>query len=270
MFRRAFATVTRPLFRQPNEHSPPPAPDLAESGHRFDRLSQSLATAPSRRSALRLVASAALAALVTWRGIGEADANQAFKNARKKCRKLKRKAARRRCLDRARRKYRRRPNASCIVPTNQSIGGAAGLLRAQTFTEPNGGRLKFARIMMWKGTATSGDLRVSLNAVTQATGVPQHNTIAVSAPVQITAIGTTPALVTFEFPFSPKLVAKRKYALVLAWSGADTSGSQFYRVSWKTPGPCAGGESYVSQSGAPFTVPAQGRSDMLYTTVVTA
>lgn len=231
---------------------------------RFDGLGRSLAATAPRRLVLRVVAGAVGAGLLGWRGAGVADAH----NPLKKCEKIKKRSARKRCIKRGKAHNathrKRKPNASCLAQTTLGSGFASPYRYAQTFTEPNGGKLTTARIMLSKEPATTGTLHLAVNTVDAATGLPQNNTIASSAPVLATAVGTSEALVTFSFPVPPLLVAKRKYALVLSRSSAPG----LFVVYVVEPGTCKGGTLYFSPSltGA-FTV-GDPPLDMMFETDV--
>lgn len=244
----------------------------AERGQRLDGLGRSLAAAPSRRAALRLFASAAVAALAGRLNVydAEAGANKALKNALQKCRKIKRTSAKRRCIKRARDRHakhrKRKPNASCRrTPTGAFAQG--GLNRnAQVFTEPNGGKLKSARILFaMRSPDLTGTFRLALHPVNRATGIPLDTALARSKPVPASTVGTTPKMVRFTFPAPPKLAARRKYALVLTWS----LDSCCYDIFYQQPGTCAGGGFFSTMGpSAPFANVFDPPADLIFDTQV--
>lgn len=256
------------LFRSPTE----------PGAHRLDELGRSLGTAPSRRAALRLFAGTAMAALGGSQYAGEADASNALKNAIKKCQKLQRKSARRRCVERAKsrhktRQRKRKPNASCRKPTNWRSGQNAAWVAAQTFTEPNGGKLTKVRLKLARDVVRSGTARLTLNTVNPATGVPTSTVLAAATlPVKtlkyLPMLGGSPQstdpslMATFQFAKPPRLVANRQYALVL--SRLPGPGHTYFFVVLE--GTCTGGTAFSRQINvSPFE---ERTYDLVYQTVV--
>ena len=138
----------------------------------------------------------------------------------------------------------RKPNASCDVPANQSpLTPTTGYRLAQTFTEPNGGKLDGVELYFNNSGSGSGDYLLQINTVDPNTGVPTNNTIA-STQLPRSQVGNNPDIVGFTFVVPATLVAGRHYALVLS----QPSGSGFYQVWWHHPGTCPGSELFVSST----------------------
>lgn len=162
----------------------------------------------------------------------------------------------------------RLPNASCNVQETNTHFAGAGQRVAQTFTEPNGGKLNTVQLVLNNGATTTGDYLVQVNTVDPSTGVPTNNTIA-STQLAGNQIGNNPDFVTFSFATPATLAAGSQYALV--HSRPNGSGDQ-HEVPFISPGPCPGGELFISptQTGTfERAIPSQpGRVDTSYITFV--
>ncbi len=275
MARRPFSTLMRALDTDPERRSPPDVPDPDQATNNRDRLGRSLAASPSRRGAVCLAAKTALALLVSWHLPGEAEAH----NALKKCDQIKRKSAQKRCTERARNhnaKHKnknrtppmpkpRMPNASCTVELNRWSDFTTDIRAAQTFTEPNGGKLTAAGLLFSRGTALSGTFLLTVNAVDATTGIPTNQVFA-SATVPVTGVSTEPEMVTFNFANPARVVAGRQYALVLSRTGPGCC----HQVHGQRPATCPGGAFYVSATmSGTFFEPFTGEAtDVSYTTTV--
>lgn len=161
----------------------------------------------------------------------------------------------------------RLPNASCNVQENATLFAPVGQRIAQTFTEPNGGKLTAVLLVLNNEATTTGDYVLQINTVDPSTGFPTNNTIA-SIRLPGSQVGNNPDFVTFNFPTPATLAAGSQYALV----HSRPNGSGFHDVHVVEPGPCPGGELFVSstQTGT-FARPypnQPGRVDMSYITDV--
>ncbi len=273
MARRQFSTLISALDTAPERRAPLEVPNPVQGTNNLDRLGRTLAASPSRRGAVRLAARTTLALLASWHFTGEAEAH----NALKKCQKMKHRAARRRCIKQAnahnavhrkRRTEPRKPNSSCMVQWTDLINDTVAPWIAQTFTEPNGGKLKSARLRLARGTEAAGTFHLALNTVDAATGIPHKNTIASSVPVQVTTVGTSTSMISFDFPFPPTLSANRQYALVLSREKhpSDTDG---HLVAYRSPGSCEGGSVFYSTSLAGEFMEFFRSADLIFDTTVT-
>jgi hypothetical protein len=137
----------------------------------------------------------------------------------------------------------RRPNAACVAPTTGTISPAAGPFRfAQTFTEPNGGRLRAAELYFRQDPGGTGTFLLQVTTVDPDSGVPTNNAIA-TAELRAADFGAGYVdFFVFGFTEPPTLVAGRRYALVL--SKPDGTGRYYVHVA--TPNPCFGGEAFES------------------------
>lgn len=157
------------------------------------------------------------------------------------------------------------PNAECTVVGTTQSGFPGDLRSVQTFTEPNGGKLTMVELYFARQQAdTTGNFLVQINTVDQATGIPQHNTIA-SVVKPAAEVSRNLDLVYFTFSDPPTLVPGRKYAILLSWPGEGRS----YLMELVRPGAlCPGGEFFTSfQASGPFQPPLEPE-DMYYRTFV--
>lgn len=254
-----------------SDPEPGPARRLLPARH-FDGLSRSLVATPSRRAALQMAASAALAAIAGWQSSDDVEA----RSYKKKCRKLTRKSARRRCLRRAKAKHRTRkntqgvtspPNASCLAAWDDAMNLNNTFLAAQTFTAPDSGILIQVRLLFSRqDVPDSTFFRLTLNVVDQHTGRPTHAVIA-EAFVPATEVSNRaqwPTMVTFGYGNLP-LIAGEQYALVLFQSAPDEDASHF--IYFATGGQCSGGGVYTAGMTTPFA-PLDPAMQMIYETIV--
>lgn len=137
----------------------------------------------------------------------------------------------------------REPNASCLVQGTQASSPQTNGRYAQTFTEPNGGWLNTAQLVLGKATGSSGDFLLQINTVDPNTGFPTNNTIA-STVLPSANVGTNIALVTFSFTYPARVEAGKQYALVLSRPGVSPN----FWVDVQNPGTCAGGQEFYSPS----------------------
>jgi hypothetical protein len=121
---------------------------------------------------------------------------------------------------------------------------------AQTFTEPNGGRLLGVELVIDNDGDDTGTYQVQLNTV-DAAGVPLNNTLA-TALRPANQVGSAPGPVSFPFPTPPALVPGQRYAIVL--SRLDSTG----QFNWGTidSASCAGGQLFLSFTASGSFVPA--------------
>lgn len=255
---RVFAAVIRTVSRGQLAHPPGRDPTGEYGIWHVDSLGRSLAATPSRRHALRLFASTALAALAA----GQSTEETAAHNALKKCRKLKQRTERKRCIKKAKahnkkhkKPKKRKPNAACRGESTLMVSETYGRF-AQTFTEPNGGKLRAASIRFRRYSAQSGTFHLAVNTVNPATGYPTNFTIATSVPVPVQDF--VAGLLTFQFPVPATLVANRQYALVLSRSVPD--GYSVFHQEFRT---CRGGALFTSPSNTgdwflPTVLPTSG------------
>lgn len=142
--------------------------------------------------------------------------------------------------------------------------GFPGDLRAvQTFLEPNGGKLTAVELWFARTGGTANDFLVQINTVNQATGIPQHNTIA-SALIPADEVSANLDLVIIGFSSPPALVPGRQYAILLSRPGDMGS----FLTELVRPGTCSGGEHFTSFGATgPFQRPST-TEDMYYRTFV--
>lgn len=150
---------------------------------------------------------------------------------------------------------------------NGNIFAGTGQRIAQTFTEPNGGKLNTVQLVLNNQADTTGDYVLQVNTVDPSSGFPTNNTIA-STQLAGDQVGNNPDFVPFTFATPATLVAGTQYALV----HSRPNGSGTHDVPFIDPGPCPGGELFISntQTG-PFerAIPSQpGRVDTSYITFV--
>src|SRR5688572_12404380 len=107
------------------------------------------------------------------------------------------------------------PDASCEA-RGQMVDVFPPMRVAQTFTEPNGGRLTGASLWFRnRSTGTTGTYELRLQTVNPATGVPQETTLGVALRPSNTVSDTALTWVHFSFSNPPKLKPGRQYALVI-------------------------------------------------------
>jgi hypothetical protein len=235
--------------------------EAAMHGGHLDHLAR---RARGRRALLGAVVGSGLAGLMGMVGSQQASGH----DPRPACRLLPKRRQRATCLRRARRhlaahRSARLPNAACRVQPTAFFAPAPVVRIAQTFTEPNGGRLLAAQLLLNNGPATTGTYLLQLNTVEAATGEPTNTTLAASA-LPVSEVGDTPAFVTFPFPTPVRLVAGQQYALVLSRPGG---GEPEHQLHYQEPGTCPGGEVFTNTSptGRFSRHPTQ---DLPYVTVV--
>lgn len=139
--------------------------------------------------------------------------------------------------------------------------GEVGQRIAQTFAEPNGGRLNWAELVLANLAGATGDYQMQVNTVNPDTGVPTNDTIA-STIVPRSEVGNNPDFVRFTFGTPATLVAGRQYALVLS----RPSGSGRHFVPVQVPGTCPGGATFFS--GSATGAFSGGTGDISYQTFV--
>ena len=164
--------------------------------------------------------------------------------------------------------------SACLTPLCVSLSGSRNsyawyLNVAQTFTEPNGGRLQAASLWLRNDSARppiTYELRV--NTVDPATGLPQRGTTLALAELSSSQVSdTTLGWVRFPFPNPPQLAAGTQYALVLRMLGG-TSLDDGYRLELLNSNPCPGGHFFVANPDQPFN--PRPETDIAYQTEVSA
>lgn len=140
------------------------------------------------------------------------------------------------------------PDASCEA-RGQMVDVFPPMRVAQTFTEPNGGRLTGASLRFRnRSTGTTGTYELRLQTVNPATGVPQETTLGVALRPSNTVSDTALTWVHFSFSNPPKLKPGRQYALVIQRFNT-TDGWNTLR---RTGDPCPGGQLFVSDLNGSF------------------
>lgn len=140
----------------------------------------------------------------------------------------------------------RKPNASCNVASSGNIfvykSAAADLRYAQTFTEPNGGQLTAAGVVLYNVNDQAGEYLLQLNTV-DSSGTPTSNTIA-SATRPSSQVGRNADVVWFSFATPATVVAGRQYALVLSVNAGGVQGG----TECHAPVACPGGQLFFYDS----------------------
>lgn len=158
----------------------------------------------------------------------------------------------------------RQPNAACQPQFNTFLEVSVSFRVAQTFIEPNGGRLTAVELVINNDAAANGTYQLDVNTV-DAAGVPQHTTMS-SAQVPASQVGGQPVPVLFTFPTPATLLPGQKYALVLyRFNTIDD-----FFVALGRPDPCPGGELYRTFTTDPYSLLLISgvTSDALYRTFV--
>lgn len=217
----------------------------------FQTLFRSLASAPSRRSALRFLAGLVLGSPLL---LGRLGATAHDKTA--KCKKLDDKAKRKKCLKKAKkhRAHHRKQSAQptpvlaykCPGPsaiTEEAIGPDYRF--AQTFTAAQSGSLLQIQFEVIKDVGSSGDWVVHLLAV-GADGKPTNTALAsVTIPNASVPDGPSPLTASFS---GPPLVAGTPYAAAIS-----RPGSSGFLVKTRSGNACAGSAFQQQPAGSgPF------------------
>ena len=140
-----------------------------------------------------------------------------------------------------------KPDASCL-PGSQPISFAPNFRFAQTFTEPNGGRLIAAAIWFRNGSTTTGTYEFVVQSVNQATGVPEGKLLSVVVRSADRISYTTLTWVRFDLPEPVRLLPGRQYALVLTLIG--TAG---WFTESRLAGECPGGHLFNASLTGSFS-----------------
>jgi hypothetical protein len=142
-----------------------------------------------------------------------------------------------------------KPDAFCAPTGGEGfIGGDTRI--AQTFTEPNGGRLIAAKLWIRTPTvAASGTYELRLQTVDPATGVPQQTTLGVTLRSSDDVSNTELVPVRFDFPVPYQLQPGRRYALALSLVNS-TSG---WFMDLRNSDFCPGTELFVASASSGFS-----------------
>ena len=174
------------------------------------------------------------------------------------------KRCRKRCLPRAA-ACPPKPDASCLpVGVLQTRSFYPIVRMAQTFTEPNGGRLLAADVWVSNyelGPIGTYELRVT--TVSPATGAPEATTLALALH-PAADVSTAFNWVHFTFPAPPLLRPGQHYALVLTMLDPIVA-EEGWKTQWRDSDPCPGGTLFFANGSAPF-IPEPGSG--LYRTYV--
>lgn len=223
----------------------------------FDGLARAWATGRTRRSVLSMGGGGALSLVA----LGETDARkkQRRKTPCPPCKKRKKGKCKKKrpngttcpegTCERGRCVAPRGPNANCPALAGQLRTYVEGKRVAQTFTEPSGGHLVSASLLLrnWLDDQRSVNYELRLNTVDQVSGSPQLTTLALSRLSSSQVSNTTPSWVRFPFSNPPRLSAGVQYALVLAIPGS--SGLVGYMVEEISGDPCPGGHLFIADRG---------------------
>jgi hypothetical protein len=220
---------------------------------RFDAITKALITGFSRRSAMRLLASSALGLLG-----GSAAPEAAAHDPLKKCRKIKDKAKRKKCLKKAKKHNATHttpaPPASepaaprlvyqCPGPFSDSVAVEGNKRFAQTFTPSQSGALRQIQFGI-RNEGSGSNYVVQLLKVSGGTpGSGFADILAtVTIPDATVASGDTTLVADFS---GPALSAGTEYAAAIG-----RPGSQYLTVH-KAPPTCAG-QAYYSVNTNAFT-----------------
>lgn len=139
------------------------------------------------------------------------------------------------------------PAASCSTGIVSTILSAS-FRYAQTFTEPNGGRLTAAAIWFRNEPATtSGVYQFTVQTVNQATGVPEETVLGGVLRSANLISATSPTWVRFDLPVPVQLLPGRQYALVLTLLGAGG----WFTLS-RTSAECPDSALFIAEPDGPF------------------
>ena len=144
-----------------------------------------------------------------------------------------------------------KPDASCRPGGGSTSGYAWHLRTAQTFTEPNGGRLTAASLWIRNSPETTGTYELRVYPTDPATGAPQQESpLALAQRTSASVSNTALDWVRFDFANPPRLKPSQRYALVLTMVGGNPSSA--WLTEHRTGDPCPGSELFVANPTGPF------------------
>lgn len=152
-----------------------------------------------------------------------------------------------------------KPDASCPRPPASSATGyafEAGERMAQTFTEPNGGRLTAVDLWLHKfNPPANGTFELRLGPVDPNTGTPLATAFAVAHRSTESLSDAEYKPIRFTFATPPRLRPGQQYALVLMM----IEGTGSWVTENRTAGSCPGGTFFLFVPPGPwYTDPRYG------------